>query len=640
MSKIEEMLKNERVEWKKLGEIGEFYGGITGKKKDDFKDGNAKFITYKNVFSNQATKLDVVDRVRIDESENQRTLLYGDIIFTGSSETPNECGMSSVITEKLDEKVYLNSFCFFLRLNSGNTLLPDFAKHLFRSEIIRNKIGKTASGVTRFNISKELMKKIVIPIPSIKTQEKIVKTLDKFTEYVTELQAELQYRTNQYEYYRNMLLSEEYLNKLSKKLLDVSGGENRLYCSNPKYMRELVEVKLETIVKIKNGKDWKKLGKGNIPVYGSGGNMDIYVDKYSYNKPSVLIPRKGSIENVFYLEEPFWNVDTIFYTEIDESKIIPRYLYYFISNYDIKLLSTDSTRPSLTQEALNRIVVQLPPLSLQNKIVEILDKFQAMLSETKGLLPKEIEERQKQYEYYREKLLTFDVESGTHARTQLIANSYFIILKEAANVIGVNLYSIEWKTLGDIGRFENGSGMPKTMFKDDGEVGAIHYGHIYTKYNMFIDKTVVSISTKDAEKLKKVNKGDLVIARTSENIDDVMKTVAYLGEKTVVAGGHSTIFRHKENPKYLSYVLNGADYAIKQKNKMARGVKVIELSTVDMEKIKIPLPPLPVQEYIVSILDKFDILVNDIKSGLPKEIEERKKQYEYYRERLLSFKKS
>ena len=66
----------------------------------------------------------------------------------------------------------------------------------------------------------------------------------------------------------------------------------------------------------------------------------------------------------------------------------------------------------------------------------------------------------------------------THARTHLIANSYFIILKEAANVIGVNLYSIEWKTLGDIGRFENGSGMPKTMFKDDGEVGAIHYGHI------------------------------------------------------------------------------------------------------------------------------------------------------------------
>ena len=322
----------------------------------------------------------------------------------------------------------------------------------------------------------------------------------------------------------------------------------------------------------------------------------------------------------------------------------PKYMAYYFQTAEFqkqkekKVTGTKLIR--IHGDDMEKFSIQLPPLSLQNKIVEILDKFQAILSETRGLLPKEIEERQKQYEYYREKLLTFDVESGTHARTHLIANSYFIILKEAANIVGVNLYSIEWKTLGDIGRFENGSGMPKTMFKDDGEVGAIHYGHIYTKYNMFIDKPVVSISTKDAEKLKKVNKGDLVIARTSENIDDVMKTVAYLGEKTVVAGGHSTIFRHKENPKYLSYVLNGADYAIKQKNKMARGVKVIELSTVDMEKIKIPLPPLPVQEYIVSILDKFDILVNDIKSGLPKEIEERKKQYEYYRERLLSFKKS
>ena len=617
MSKIEDMLKNEKVEWKEIGDIPEIKV-ITVKKKlkkqEYLREGDYPIIDQGQEFIVGYTNDNdaIIDKYPcVIFGDHTESIKYVDFAFAQ--------GADGIKILKTDEK-YIKSRYLYHTILSYYKLEGKYMRHF------------------------SLLRKTLIPIPSLKTQEKIVKTLDKFTEYVTELQAELQYRTNQYEYYRNMLLSEEYLNKLSKKLLDVSGGENMLYCSNLEYMRELIEVKLETIVKIKNGKDWKKLGKGNIPVYGSGGNMDIYVDKYSYNKPSVLIPRKGSIENVFYLEEPFWNVDTIFYTEIDESKIIPRYLYYFISNYDIKSLSTDSTRPSLTQEALNRIVVQLPPLSLQNKIVEILDKFQAMLSETKGLLPKEIEERQKQYEYYREKLLTFDVESGTHARThartQLIANSYFIILKEAANVIGVNLYSIEWKTLGDIGRFENGSGMPKTMFKDDGEVGAIHYGHIYTKYNMFIDKTVVSISTKDAEKLKKVNKGDLVIARTSENIDDVMKTVAYLGEKTVVAGGHSTIFRHKENPKYLSYVLNGADYAIKQKNKMARGVKVIELSTVDMEKIKIPLPPLPVQEYIVSILDKFDILVNDIKSGLPKEIEERKTQYEYYRERLLSFKKS
>lgn len=224
MSKIEEMLKGEKVEWKKLGEIGKFYGGVTGKKKDDFKEGNAKFITYKNVFSNPSTELDVEDRIKIYCNEKQRTLKFGDIIFTGSSETPNECGMSSVITKKLTEDVYLNSFCFFLRLDDDRLLLPDFSKHLFRSEKLRIEIGKTASGVTRFNVSKDLMSKIQIPIPSLEIQEKIVKTLDKFTKYVTELQTELQFRLKQYEYYRNMLLSEEYLNKISDEMKSVIEG--------------------------------------------------------------------------------------------------------------------------------------------------------------------------------------------------------------------------------------------------------------------------------------------------------------------------------------------------------------------------------------------------------------------------------
>ncbi|MDY3051299.1 MAG: restriction endonuclease subunit S, partial [Parvimonas sp.] len=104
-----------------------------------------------------------------------------------------------------------------------------------------------------------------------------------------------------------------------------------------------------------------------------------------------------------------------------------------------------------------------------------------------------------------------------------------------------------------------------------------------------------------------------------------------------VTGGHAAIFKHNENPKYLSYVFNGANYLLRQKNKLARGVKVIELSTKDMEKIKIPLPSLPVQEYIVAILDKFDALINDVSKGIPKEIELRQKQYEYYREKLLTF---
>ncbi|MDY5741948.1 MAG: restriction endonuclease subunit S [Lachnospiraceae bacterium] len=213
-------------------------------------------------------------------------------------------------------------------------------------------------------------------------------------------------------------------------------------------------------------------------------------------------------------------------------------------------------------------------------------------------------------------------------------------MKEAADIVGLKLFKVEWKTLGSIGVFENGTGMPKSLFNENGNVGAIHYGHIYTKYNLFVKQSIVRVTKQSADNLKKVNAGDLVIAKTSENIEDVMKTVAYLGNTIAVTGGHAAIFKHNENPKYLSYVFNGANYLLRQKNKLARGVKVIELSTTDMEKIKIPLPSLSVQEYVVSILDRFDALIHDVSKGIPKEIELRKKQYEYYREKLLDFKRS
>lgn len=212
-------------------------------------------------------------------------------------------------------------------------------------------------------------------------------------------------------------------------------------------------------------------------------------------------------------------------------------------------------------------------------------------------------------------------------------------MKEAADIVGIKPFEVEWKALGNIGMFENGKGMPKSLFNQNGSVGAIHYGHIYTKYNLFVKQPIVRVTTQSADNLKKVDAGDLVIAKTSENIEDVMKTVAYLGNTIAVTGGHAAIFRHNENPKYLSYVFNGANYLLRQKNKLARGVKVIELSTTDMEKIKIPLPSILVQEYVVSILDKFNALINDVSKGIPKEIELRQKQYEYYREKLLDFKR-
>ena len=199
------------VRWMKMSDIGTFYSGLSGKTKEDFQNGNAKFISYVNIFNNLSLITDVDDRVKILEGERQNTIQYGDLLFTGSSETPDECGMCSVLTHHTEEKLYLNSFCFGFRFNDLSGINPEFMKFLFRSSVIRKLICKTANGVTRFNISKKEFAKIVIPIPSLAEQDHIASVLDKFYFLVGDLTAglpaEIEKRRQQYEYYRDKLLT-------------------------------------------------------------------------------------------------------------------------------------------------------------------------------------------------------------------------------------------------------------------------------------------------------------------------------------------------------------------------------------------------------------------------------------------------
>ena len=256
--------------------------------------------------------------------------------------------------------------------------------------------------------------------------------------------------------------------------------------------------------------------------------------------------------------------------------------------------------------------IPTPPLEVQEEIVRILDLFTALIFELKA----ELEARKKQYEYYREKL---------------------IIPKEINGKWFLNGKEIEWKKLGDVGEFIRGNGLQKKDFTESG-VGCIHYGQIYTYYNTYAYKTKSFVTEELAKRLKKVNKGDLIITNTSENIEDIGKTVAWLGENEIVTGGHATIFKHNQNSKYLAYYTQTKMF-FNEKKKYARGTKVIEISTKDLAKIHIPIPTLSEQQRIVEILDKFDTLVNDLSIGIPAEIEARQKQYEYYRGKLLSFKK-
>ena len=192
---------------------------------------------------------------------------------------------------------------------------------------------------------------------------------------------------------------------------------------------------------------------------------------------------------------------------------------------------------------------------------------------------------------------------------------------------------VEFRKLGEIGIFTRGNGLQKKDFVESG-VGCIHYGQIYTYYGLYTNKTKSFVSKDLSLKLTKVRKGDLIIACTSENIEDVCKAVAWLGDDEIVTGGHACVFSHKENPKYISYFFQTEIFFL-QKKKYARGTKVIDIKVSDLEKIEIPLPPLEVQNEIVRILDTFTSQVEELQA----ELEARKEQYEYYRNKLLTFAK-
>ena len=174
----------EFAEWeeKKLGEIGETYNGLTGKSKEDFGQGKP-YIQYKQIFDD--TKIDIsrFDYVEINGSDKQNKVEFGDILFTVSSETPEEVGMSSVLLNNVDE-LYLNSFCFGYRPFSLEILNPFYARFLFRSELFRKEVILLAQGSTRYNLSKVGMMKIKVNLPSLPEQTKIANFLSAIDEKI------------------------------------------------------------------------------------------------------------------------------------------------------------------------------------------------------------------------------------------------------------------------------------------------------------------------------------------------------------------------------------------------------------------------------------------------------------------------
>lgn len=189
--------------------------------------------------------------------------------------------------------------------------------------------------------------------------------------------------------------------------------------------------------------------------------------------------------------------------------------------------------------------------------------------------------------------------------------------------------------LEEIATIIRGGNFQKKDFVENGRP-CIHYGQMYTHFGIYANKTFTFVNEEVFAKSKIAKTGNIIMAVTSENVEDVCSCTAWLGDEDIAISGHTAIISHNQNAKYLSYFFHSAMF-FDQKKKLAHGTKVIEVTPSKLGDIEIMLPTREEQDRVVAILDRFDSLCNDIAVGLPAEIEARQKQYEYYRDRLLSF---
>ena len=359
---------------------------------------------------------------------------------------------------------------------------------------------------------------------------------------------------------------------------------------------------LSDLVRIRNGCDYKTLSPGNVPVYGSGGVM-THVSEALGEGPTVLIPRKGSLDNIFFVEGEFWTVDTIFYTEI-ASDLDPKFFYYKMKTMHLSQMNEAAGVPSMNQRKLGRIQIPVPPLEVQREIVRFLDQFTMLEAE----LEAELEARRAQYEHYRNHLLSYE---------SLAARG-----------------PVEMVKLGDVIAISRGaSPRPISKYVTQGEgIPWIKIGDVDPR-GKFVTSAAERITSAGAEKSRKVLPGDFILSNSmSFGRPYILQIEGCVHDGWLIL---SNVADHWI-PDFLYHSLR-TDNVQHQFAQLASGGTVRNLNSRVIESVELPLPPKAVQEEIVSILDRFDALVNDITSGLPAEIAARRAQYEHYRDRLLSF---
>lgn len=342
----------------------------------------------------------------------------------------------------------------------------------------------------------------------------------------------------------------------------------------------------------------KDLLPSGYPVVSGGTGYMGFIDKYNREPGTITIAQYGSAGYVNYQKERFWANDVCFSVYPNE-KVLNKFLYHFLlnkQNYLYEISNRSAIPYSISKERILKIKIPIPPLEIQGEIVKILDKFTDYVTE----LNTELNLRQKQYNYYRDKLLSFEGEKVQHVKLSTVCQVY--------------------------------DGTHQTpRYRSEG----VPFVSVENIKNLY--KTSKYISIEDFEKYKiKPRINDILMTRIGDvgtcTVVDRDEDLAYYVSLALIRPNIECI-----NPYFLRYFIESRHGRRELNRRILHTAVPIKINMGDIGKIMISLPSMEIQTQIVKILDNFNHLTSNISNGLPKEIELRQKQYEYYRDKLLSF---